>query len=446
MDFIQYTLGGCIIAVFETLIYWIFLNGVYEKKKRGWKNGLILLIFPISLIVLSYLGKFGLPDTVKFLIIMVIAFVIAKIIFQAPWKNIIIYQCVWALFSVIGDSLTIGILSISHGTVHVIEILDNYTIAIQGMLLSKTINIVIVSIFVKKMGKKTNRYSLSEVCIMLLQGISGIACLIMVIEFSYYEISTYKVASVYLIVVSILILAAYVVFYQVFENYVKKRNIEQEAMKVQFYNKGQYEYYAALEDENVNVRKMYHDIKNHLLVIKGLKDDHTDLCESYIQECLVAVEGYTEFYDTGNKLADIILYEKCNSAKLNHINTRVMIQRDSLNDIEMLDLCAILTNSFDNAVEACKKCKNERNIQVKTIKNEAAVIITFKNNYEIEPIMNNKGDLVTNKKNKAYHGVGMQSVKMAAQKYNGNVEVNVDRDKKEFLLIIMIPISNENTL
>jgi sensor histidine kinase YesM len=123
-----------------------------------------------------------------------------------------------------------------------------------------------------------------------------------------------------------------------------------------------------------------------------------------------------------------------------------MIQRDSLNDIEMLDLCAILTNSFDNAVEACKKCENERNIQVKTIKNEAAVIITFKNNYEIEPIMNNKGDLVTNKKNKADHGVGMQSVKMAAQKYNGNVEVNVDRDKKEFLLIIMIPISNENTL
>jgi hypothetical protein len=357
-----------------------------------------------------------------------------------------VYQCIWALCSVIGDNLAMGILSISHGEVYMREILNNYTMAIQGTILSKTINILIVSIFVKKMGKETNRYSISEMFIILLQGISGIACLLMVIEFSYYNISTYKVASMYLIFVSILILAAYVVFYSVFDSYIKKRNIEQEVMKIQFYNKGQYEYYAALEVESVNVRKMYHDIKSHLLAIQGLSNEQTDASQLYIQECLNAVNGYNEFFDTGNKLADIILYEKCSTAKTNNIDTRVMIQKDSLNDIEMLDLCAIMTNSFDNAIEACKQCSGEKSIQVKAVKNQASVIITIKNNYEVEPIKNKDGKLITHKKNKGEHGVGMLSVKMTAQKYNGNVEVSIDQDKKEFLLVIMIPVAYQNTL
>lgn len=447
MDFIQYAIGGSLTVVIETIIYWIFFNGVFERKKRGWKNGLVLLLYPITLTVVSYyVGLSELMASVKIIILLFIDCIITKRLFHASWKNIIVYQGIFALFSVIGDSIAMGIMSISHGTVNMKVLLGNNAIVIQGTILSKIINIIIVSLFVKKMGKQTNRYSLSEMCIMLLQGISGIACLMMVVEYSYYCISTYKVASLYLIIVSILIITAYIVFYNVFDSYIKKRNIEQEAMKIQFYNKGQYEYYAALEEENVNVRKMYHDIKNHLLAIQGLSNEHTNASQLYLQNCLEAVNGYNEFFDTGNKLADILLYEKCSTAKINNIDTRVMIQNDSLNGIEMLDLCAILTNSFDNAIEACKQCSGERMIQVKAIKNEASVVITFKNNYEVEPIKSKDGRLITHKKNKGEHGVGMLSVKMTAQKYNGNVEVSIDQDKKEFLLVIMIPIAYQNTL
>jgi|GEM_PF-4936421 len=361
-------------------------------------------------------------------------------------ENIIVYEGIYALSIAISDSLAMGILSISHSSATINELLENYTIAIQGAMLSKTINMIIISIFIKKFGKETNSYSMVEVLILMLQGVSGIACLLMVIEFSYYKISAYRIPSVYLIFVALLILASYIVFYNVFENYVKKRNIEQEAMKVQFYNQGQYDYYAALEEENVNVRKMYHDLKNHLLAIQGLNNEYSESSEIYLQRCLEAVNGYDEFYDTGNQLADIIFYEKCNTAKVNNIKTKIMIQKNSLNDIEMLDLCAILTNSFDNAMEACRQCNGDRYIQVKTIKNEAAIIITVKNNYEQEPVLNEKGDLITSKKNKAKHGIGMQSLRMAASKYHGNVEISVDKDKKEFLLIIMIPIAYQNTL
>lgn len=446
MDFLLYALKGSFIAAIEVIIYWIFFKGVFERKNKDIKNLFILLIYFFALIVVSYLNKYGLPITIKLVVIIVVGNIIAKILFQASWKVIMVYQGIYILCSAISDSLAMGILSFSHGTVYVSLFLENSFLAIQGAILSKTCNMIIVSIFIRRFGKETNRYSLTEVLIMLLQGVSGIASLLMVIEFSYYRISAYKIPSIYLIFVSILILASYIVFYNVFENYVKKRNIEQEAMKVQFYNQGQYDYYAALEEENVNIRKMYHDLKNHLLAIQGLNNDQSGSSEIYLQRCLEAVNGYDEFYDTGNQLADIIFYEKCNTAKVNNIKTKIMIQKNSLNDIEMLDLCAILTNSFDNAMEACRQCNGERYIQVKTIKNEAAIIITVKNNYEQEPVINEKGDLITSKKNKAQHGIGMQSLRMAASKYHGNVEISVDKDKKEFLLIIMIPIAYQNTL
>ncbi|RDY32225.1 ATP-binding protein [Lachnotalea glycerini] len=446
MNFVQYAIRGCTVLIVETIIYWIFFNGVFERKKKEWRNVLILLIYPACLLMASYCGKLGMPLTIKLILLIIFSAIITKLIFRASWKNIIIYQGIFTLCSLIGDSLSIGILSVSHGAIYVNELLNSFTLALQATILSKTINIVIVSAFVIKMGKETNRYSFSEMLILMLQGISGIACLTMVMEFSYYKMSTYKVSSVYLIVVSILILASYIVFYNVFDSYIKKRNIEQEATKVQFYNQGQFEYYAALEKENVNVRKMYHDIKNHLLAIQGLNHENAEASQTYVEECLATVEGYDEFFDTGNELADIIFYEKCNTAKLNHIKTKVLVQKNSLNELEMLDLCAILTNSFDNAMEACKKCQGERYIKVNIIRNEAAIIITVKNNFEIEPAISKKGDLITSKKNKAEHGLGMQSLKMAAAKYNGNVEFSVDKEKKEFLLIIMLPIAYQNTL
>jgi len=438
MDFIQHVLKVDVILtpLVEMLIYWILFSGFFEKKENSWKNVLKVAILPVSIITISY---FAPSATIKMLLLFVIGCIICFITFQASIKSIVIYHCIWMLCSVVGDTLATGIIFASNSNVDITGLLGNHTMYMQAVILSKTINLVIVTLLVKKLGKVSNRYTLAEMFILILQGVSGIASLMLVFEFTYFKISTYEVTSVFLIFLSVVIFTAYVIFYIMFENYIQKKNIEKEVLKVQFYNQGQYEYFSSMEEENLNIRKMYHDIKNHLLAIKGLNSENQELAEAYIQDCLDAVEGFNHFQDTGNKLADIILYEKCNAARMNNIHTKVMIQKDSLNHIDMLDLCAILTNSLDNAIEACKHCVGERQIHVKSIKNEASLILTFKNNYEAEPIKNEKGNFVTRKKNKAEHGVGMQSIKMAAQKYNGNVEISVDQNTKEFLLIIMIP-------
>ncbi|PXV91548.1 sensor histidine kinase YesM [Lachnotalea glycerini] len=440
MDIIQKVIGESIILLAESIIYWIYYNGLYDRKQRGVKSGLILAVYPVSLVIGGYCSSLGLPILLKAFGLVIIGCFITKLLFNANWRSIIIHQVIAFLCSIIGDSLAMGILTAIQNGVEINEIFNNSTLLMQAGFISKMFQFFIILLFIKKFGKETNRYTISETSIFMLQGIAGMACLVLIMNLSVYNSFNYNIPSVFVLIVSILVLASYFVFYGFFDNYIKKRNQEQDVMKVHFYNQGQYEYYATLEQENLNMKKMYQDMKNHLAAIRNLNKENQDLSNSYIEKCLEEVEGYNEFFDTGNQLADIILYEKCNTAKNHNIKTEIMIQKGSLNSLETIDLCAILTNSFDNAMAGCMQCKGERLIQVKSITNDAAVIFTIKNNYETLPALNTKGELITSKQNKEEHGLVMQSLRIAATKYNGDVEISINKEKKEFLLIVMIPI------
>ncbi|OYO88793.1 hypothetical protein CG709_13750 [Lachnotalea glycerini] len=147
MIFIQY-IARAVVAFVEAIIYWIFFNGVFERKRRGWNNLLILSIFPTSIFITGYFATLGLPVTIKLFILFTIGCIVANLLFQTSLRNIIVYQGLWTLCSVIGDSVSLGILSLRHGSINVAELLNNFTIGLQITFLSKTVDILIVSILV----------------------------------------------------------------------------------------------------------------------------------------------------------------------------------------------------------------------------------------------------------------------------------------------------------
>ncbi|RDY29987.1 GHKL domain-containing protein [Lachnotalea glycerini] len=433
MDLIFKLLGDSIILLIETIIYWFFGNGLYDKKQKGVKCGIILVVYPVSVVLANYWSKQGLPFMLKAFFLITVTSIMFKLLFYANLRSIIIHQLIAFLCSLIGDSFAMVIILAIRDDIELSNIYDNYILFMQAGFIAKIFHFLCILLFIKRFGKETNHYTLYETFIYMLQGISGLASLVLIMNLFIYKSSNYKIQPVFVLSVCLLILASYFVFY--------RRNLEQEVMKVHFYNQGQYEYYATLKQENLNIKKMYEDMKNHLSAIRNLSKENQDLSNSYIDKCLEEVEGYNEFFDTGNQLADIILYEKCNAAKIHNIKTKIMIQKGSLNNLETIDLCAILTNSFDNAMAGCMQCRGDRLIQVKSITNDAAVIFTIKNNYETLPVLDTKGIPISGKQINEEHGLVMQSLRIAATKYNGDVEISIDKEKKEILLIVMIPVA-----
>ncbi|KAB1434548.1 hypothetical protein [Candidatus Galacturonibacter soehngenii] len=81
MDFIMYSLKGSLSVICEVMIYWILFNGVFMRKKKRWINVIALFIYGFSILVISYVGRAGLPSTVKLIMVVFIGAVIARILF-----------------------------------------------------------------------------------------------------------------------------------------------------------------------------------------------------------------------------------------------------------------------------------------------------------------------------------------------------------------------------
>jgi sensor histidine kinase regulating citrate/malate metabolism len=86
------------------------------------------------------------------------------------------------------------------------------------------------------------------------------------------------------------------------------------------------------------------------------------------------------------------------------------------------DLCILLGNILDNAIEASEQVTDEKGyIDLELNDSNEILSIHCSNNYHIEPIMQN-GKLVTTKTSRILHGIGMQNIADMVKKYDGSME------------------------
>ena len=105
--------------------------------------------------------------------------------------------------------------------------------------------------------------------------------------------------------------------------------------------------------------------------------------------------------------------------------------------IDPVDLCTILTNLLDNAIEACERCSPEieRKIKLTIRRIHQFIIIKIENSSSTTPTIRNE-KMMTTKINKSMHGWGIQNVKSAVEKYHGVMEY--DYKNKIFTMNVML--------
>lgn len=106
------------------------------------------------------------------------------------------------------------------------------------------------------------------------------------------------------------------------------------------------------------------------------------------------------------------------------------------------DLCSVLSNLLENAIEACKKNKVEKNKSIDLIirKINKMIFIKIENPIEIKPILKEESFL-TSKQEKDLHGWGLKSVQSVVEKYGG--EITYSTKDEIFRIIIFINLQKE---
>lgn len=196
----------------------------------------------------------------------------------------------------------------------------------------------------------------------------------------------------------------------------------------------QFAYYQEKLKDEEKVRSVYHDMKNHLLVLQ--RQINSPETAEMVEKLQSQVAMYEDYEHTGNDILDIILKEKSETAREKHIALSVTADLNGVDFIEPLDVSTIFGNGFDNAIEASEKLPEEqRAILVKAgrVQNFFSVLI------ENSCLQNREYTKQrTTKSDDFLHGFGISNMRKAAEKYDGQLTIKCENEK--FTLKILIPI------
>ncbi|WP_242854249.1 sensor histidine kinase [Paraclostridium sordellii] len=230
-----------------------------------------------------------------------------------------------------------------------------------------------------------------------------------------------------------------VILISIFINSIKS---EKEKVKTQFLNEKldmQYKYYLMAKESQEKMKKVYHDMNNHMENIKRLKDNSEDV-NKYINNIEDEVKNVKNIYSTGNLLLDIILYEKSKVCMESNIDFKVGIDFSKCEFIEMIDITSIFSNLIDNAIEACNNINDKninRYITIKSTFIKGYYVIRCENSKMNKVILKNN-KIFTTKRDKFFHGLGLENIKSSVKKYDG--ELKIKNDDYKFISSIYIPI------
>lgn len=184
-------------------------------------------------------------------------------------------------------------------------------------------------------------------------------------------------------------------------------------------------HYAEVETMYKQMRRWRHDYRNHIGVLKAYaaKGD-MDAIKNYLDELDTDLSTVDTVIKTGNAMADAILNSKISLAKSKGIEVKATAHIPVVLRISDLDLCVILGNLFDNAIDASLALpENGRLIRVYMDMKGTQLYISF-TNFTAGKKLQKKDGLFSSTKRDGSHGFGLISIDEVVNKYGGYLSRN----------------------
>lgn len=192
------------------------------------------------------------------------------------------------------------------------------------------------------------------------------------------------------------------------------------------------EYVTKIQQEQENIRKVRHDMKNQLSVLSILLNDKRyDEASKILADLFEAVD-LNKTTISGNLFIDAILNQKMNEYKDIQFHLDIQITKDCVIDGKYI--ISLLSNIIDNACEELHRI-NENSFSLKLKGTQSQMIIVSKNKCRNE--ISFKTD-----KNKSEHGYGLKIIHEIANRYHGKVIKNIENGV--FNISVLLLFGEEN--
>lgn len=412
---------NAIISIAEGLLITRFTSMTSINKDR---STTFLIIYAIIQSLLSYSAFYFNLDSVISTVIIVSCYVIFS--YKGTFASL-------ANSAFLGFTLNLLILIANGSTIlisYAIQFISNVEIPYSVMLIiSKVLLLLSVEISGKMIQNEAcymnSKISLFNLSICLLTSVYSLL-------FDGYFNSSIKIH--YFLANIVILSSLVIVIYKLFDNQkqsmIAQTNHKLLQNEIEFQKKN---YKNLISNEN-ETRKMRHNNKHFLLLLKEYsKAKDLENIEKTLDNQLDHLENLKYFINTGNESINLIVSHYLPLIKDKKIDLICNFCEEQPN-IDKLDFYIIFGNILENAIEHCGSDK------VKKINIETGKSVDGRYYFKITNSINTleKIDLTTSKKNSINHGYGIQSINQLVKRNNG--VINFIQSRNSFSSIVILPI------
>ena len=358
-------------------------------------------------------------------------FITACLFFKDNLKRKLLISFLYFMIIGVSELIVIIILIlITKKEVH--EITENIAIARTATVMSKLISLYIIEQVIyrfRNLKSVSFSYTKELTLILIMNMLLFITSLYFITDPSILEGNIYRILLFITIsVVFISLLACYLII-----KIAKKSKIELEYQLQLQQIEMESQMNKDMSSMIQKLRSLRHDMNNHIGIMSGLLQTmQYDELKNYLNDMCEDINLTNDYIFLENTALTVLLNNKLNKAHTNHIDLQLLIQSETL-PIADKDMCTLIGNVLDNAIEATTKVETPKEISFQLLKKGSQYLLSCENPFSEKPVRRD-GKFLTSKANKTIHGIGIRNIQSIVDKYNGICDISYDNS---FLITIM---------
>lgn len=195
-------------------------------------------------------------------------------------------------------------------------------------------------------------------------------------------------------------------------------------------------YYQSLQREQAGVRTLKHDLHNHVAAVQSLLEQGKQKeAEQYLASLSRSPALAPSVRICENEVANAVLGSKAAIMRENNLQTDWEVALPAALPLSQVDLCALLGNTLDNAIEAAAQAE-DKHILMRARADKGMLMLRVENAYNAL-IPTGDGAFATTKKDKRTHGLGLAGIREIVERNGGSLEVQARNGT--FSLLACIP-------
>lgn len=409
-------------SIMDTLIVFVFLNAFLRPKKwpKAFFGAGILGYFVLSTVPV-YLGV---PAEVMMLLGFVLV-VVLSMMYEAGLGKRLFLVLIFAIIMIVSE-LLVGFTQSAIFGLTVKEMNNNVYNYMIGVLFSKIIAYFIIRL-TGKIGHPTDIKMIRPMIIPMLT--LPIATFSVIMIFGKYLYVENSVPDPLAITTSLFLVASNILLMYFFEQQLIHDNEKRKMDMLQQHIQNGENFYKNLMAEKSVENKAIHDLKNQMFGLRELCSQDPDAGAERINQICEKLMASNSLLITGIESIDALINAKIGILEEHQIEFRHKIFIPENNKFDMIDMCIMLGNLIDNAIEASSKIVDAGNrfVELNMVQNDSFLTVSVRN--RVDGKVNIKNNSVeTTKKDKHMHGFGLTTVTEILEKYKGHIDLDQEND------------------